>query len=165
MEDEDEDNLTETGLPDEVARELDVIQYFDDDDNDYTFSHSADENFIPLNSKGKKVIKRKNNRQMLKTAYSCQTNILNKTGQNGTKTLPGNYDVAHFTMWFPFELISLDLARLLIDEAYYYANQDKNKPDFVIFFDKMIKFIELLFLSGCNIRKYDRVYWSVDHEL
>ena len=46
-----------------------------------------------------------------------------------------------------------------------YANRDKNNLQFTVTNDEMMKFIGILFLSGCNKRTCETDYWSKSHDL
>ena len=59
------------------------------------------------------------------------------------------------TMCSSFELVFLDMVRLLIDETNRYANRDM--LDFAVSMEEMMNFIGLLFVSGYNMRTSERM--------
>ena len=72
LEHEDEDFVTETGLPDEVAGELEVMQYSDDDDNNETFSLSDEKDYMPSNNKRYKETRGKGKHTLLPNQHHQQ---------------------------------------------------------------------------------------------
>ena len=64
-----------------------------------------------------------------------------------------------------FEKVVSLLIELLLHETNQYANRDKNKQQFKVTLEELKNFMELIFLSGYNIRLAERDYWSADPDL
>ena len=59
----------------------------------------------------------------------------------------------------------LVIASLLVEEWNRYANRDRNKPEFNVTLNEMVKFVGLIFLSKYSIRLSEKGYWSIDPDL
>ena len=81
------------------------------------------------------------------------------------KLLSSNPKLAELMPWSSFEMIFGDIIDLLVEQRNLYAKRDRNKMNFSISKEETINFIGLIFLSGYNIRKSTRDYWSVDPDL
>ena len=80
------------------------------------------------------------------------------------KLLSSNPEIAELTPCSSFEIFG-DIIDLLVEQTNLYAKRDRHKMNFSISKEEMINFIGLIFLSGYNIRKSTRDYWSVDPDL
>ena len=90
------------------------------------------------------------------------------TDQDGMaqEVLVSNHpNLAGLTVWSSFELVFDDIIELLIEQTIIYGTRDKNKANFSVSKEEMSNFIGLLFLSGYNIRKSQKDYWSIDPDL
>ena len=91
-----------------------------------------------------------------------------RTDQDGMaqEVLVSNHpNLAGLTVWSSFELVFDDIIELLIEQTIIYGTRDKNKANFSVSKEEMSNFIGLLFLSGYNIRKSQKDYWSIDPDL
>ena len=64
------------------------------------------------------------------------------------------------TEWEIFGSFFSDIVELLVEHTNRCANQDKNKLQFTVTNNGMMKFIGIIFFSGYNKGIYETDYWS-----
>ena len=74
-------------------------------------------------------------------------------------------NLSHNAMWSIFEHLFANITRLLVVESNRYAHSEKNNPEFSVSMEEMMNFVGLVFMSGCNIRLFEKDYWRTDPDL
>ena len=161
MENEDEDVLKTTGLPDEVAGEIEVFNIRNDDIEG--ISDDGHNIVAPQPKKAKQTTKKaKVNVKWKKSHINSQTFSQYDQDKKAQAVL---LQLAALTMWTSFEKIFAPLIELILHETNQYVIRDKNKLQFKLTSEELADFIGLIFLSGYSIRLSERDYWSIDPDL
>ena len=129
MENEDEDGLKTTGLPDKIAGETEVFNIRNDDIEG--ISDDGHDIVAPQPKKAKQTTKKaKLNVKWKKSHINSQTFSQYDQDKKAQAVLLENLELAALTMWTSFEKIFAPLIELILHETNQYAIRDKNKPQF-----------------------------------
>ena len=161
MEMDDDNSLPECGLPDEVAGEFEVQQYYAHDTSKEESDDDDAEEVDAMPSAIKKKKRKKKAEDKIKWTKAHIESKESSSSDQDSKAqalLLENPILAELTMFSSFELVFSDMIELLVNETNRYANRDKNNPSFQVS-------AKNIFLSGYKIRKSERDYWSTDPHL
>ena len=151
MESENEEILEATGLPNEVAGEVEVFKITSNEvmsDSDSEEQRSSE----PTAKRAKKLAKRNDNVKWEKKHIQRKpTSSLDQDKIAQAQLINKHPDLVQATLWNTFESTFSDMAEFLVNETNRYATENKNKPDFSVSMEEMMQFIGLIFLSGYNI--------------
>ena len=166
MENEDDEILNTTGLPEEIAGEVEGFNIRNDEIERMT-SDGEDSDVEPPPAKKQKqnAKKSKINVKWQKQHIKRQTFSSFDQDKNAQAVFLENPELDELTMWTSFEKVVSPLIEFLLHETNQYASRDKNKLQFKVTLEDLKNFIGLIFLSGYNIRLAERDYWSVDPDL
>ena len=191
QEEENEENVPDNGLPNEVSSELVVHQ----EDNDEVIDENEEDNDdeeeevipqkkrrkgkpishgqssdVPSSSKGNAETKKKKEKKVpvkwTKRHIKQQNEPASDQDRMAQEVLLTDHpDLVNMTVWSSFELVCDELLDLLTEQTNIYGTRDKNKANFSVSKEEMANFVGLLSLSGYNIRKSQKDYWSIDPDL
>ena len=165
MECENEEILDATGLPNEVAGEVEVFQITSNEvmsDSDSEEQGSCE----PTSKKAKKSAKKNDNVKWEKKHIQPKpTSSLDQDKMAQAQLINKHPELVQATIWNTFESVFSEMAEFLVNETNRYATCNKNKPKFSVSMEEMMQFIGLIFLSAYNIRLSERDYWSTDPDL
>ena len=153
LENEDEEILNTTGLPEEIAGEVEVLKIRKDKIERMT-SDGEDSDVEPPPAKQQKqnVKKSKINVKWQKQHLQTQTFSSFYQDKTAQAVFLENSELVELTMWTLIEKVVSPLIELLLHETNRFANRDKNKPQFKVTLEELKNFIGLYFLSGYNTR-------------
>ena len=165
MECENEEILDATGLPNEVAGEVEVFQITSNEvmsDSDSEEQGSCE----PTSKKAKKSARKNDNVKWEKKHIQPKpTSSLDQDKMAQAQLINKHPELVQATIWNTFESVFSEMAEFLVNETNRYATCNKNKPKFSVSMEEMMQFIGLIFLSAYNIRLSERDYWSTDPDL
>ena len=165
MESENEKILETTGLPNEIAGEVEVFQITSNEVMSDSDSEEQGSN-EPTAKRTKKLAKRNDNVKWEKKHIQPKPiSSLDQDKIAQAQLINKHPDLVQATIWNTFESTFSDMAEFLVNETNRYATENKNKPEFSVSTEEMMQFIGLIFLSGYNIRFSERDYWSADPDL
>ena len=165
MECKNEEILDATGLPNEVAGEVEVFQITSNEvmsDSDSEEQGSCE----TTSKKAKKSAKKNDNVKWEKKHIQPKpTSSLDQDKMAQAQLINKHPELVQATIWNTFESVFSKMAEFLVNETNRYATCNKNKPKFSVSMEEMMQFIGLIFLSAYNIRLSERDYWSTDPDL
>ena len=166
LENEDDEILNTTGLAEEIAEEVEVLNIKNDEIERMT-SDGEDSDVELSTAKKQKQNAKKSKINVKWQKQHIQTETFSSFDQdkNALAALLENPKLTALTMWTLFEKVVPPLIELLLHKTDQYANRDKNKPQFKVTLEELKNFIGPVFLLGYNIRLAEQDYWSVDPDL
>ena len=160
-----EEILEATGLPNEVAGEVEVFQITSNEvisDSDSKEQGSSEQTA----KRAKKLAKRNDNVKWEKKHIQPKpTSSLDQHKKAQAQLINKHPDLVQATISNTFESTFSDMAEFLVNKTNRYATENKNKPEFSVSMEEMKQFIGLIFLAGYNMRLSERDYWSADPDL
>ncbi|XP_066980485.1 piggyBac transposable element-derived protein 3-like [Macrobrachium rosenbergii] len=148
----DDDPLDPSGVPDEIAAEVDTMSPVEDDEEmeDIEETERRDKRRWMQNNTERKDMESKSG----------------KDREYASKKLSQNFPASSSSNeWDIFIKVFEGLIELLVHETNRYAKREKNCQSFEVTLEEIMNFMGLLFLSGYNIRSSEKDYWSKAQDL
>ena len=136
----------------EVLRELVVFNVYNEDSDDDDSSDENVEATAPPTSKNAKKGKPYKAVKWEEKHLNPKPTSKPDQDKRSEAVLLEHPENDGLTVWSSFEQVFLDIASSLVEETNRYANEDKNKPEFLVTLNEILNFVGPTFLSGCNIR-------------
>ena len=142
LENEDNEVLNTSGLPEEIAGEVEVFKFRKDETETMIWDGEDSNVDSPLAKKQKQNAKKskvifKQQKQHIQTQTFSSFDL----DKNAHAVFLENPELVELPMWTWFEKVVPPLIELLLHETNQYVNRDKNKPQFKVTLEELKNFI------------------------